>query len=85
MKAADEAVFARVNGSPVSAELVKEKIEELYPTSSVHARPGGSPELRQKAMDAVILDELIWQQAVKDGKVIPFAAVQQQVLRSRHV
>lgn len=82
-KPASGAVFARVNGKSISMDALAQKIEELYPTASVHARPGGSPELRQKAIEAVILDELIWQQAVKAGKVVTLAKAQQQMFARR--
>jgi parvulin-like peptidyl-prolyl isomerase len=76
-------LFARVYGKPIAADLLMEKIELLYPRASVHGNQGGSAELRQKAMDEVILDELIWQQAVKSGKVVSFAKAEQEMLRFR--
>lgn len=82
-KPSTSATFARVNGKAISTDVLMEAIEQLYPTASVHARSGGSPELRQRAMDEVILGELIWQQAVKVGKIVPLAEAQQEMLRTR--
>ncbi len=76
-------ILARVNGKPISAATLNEKIEELYPRVSVHGNPGGSSELRQRAMDEVILDELIWQQALPAGKVVPLADAERAVLGFR--
>jgi len=82
-RSGSSAVIARVNGSPVDEGSLEQKLEEIYPTASVHGNRGGSPELRQKALDAVILDELIWQQAVKAGKVVPLTTAQQELSRIR--
>jgi len=82
-KPESSAVIATVNGHPVTEDMLNEKLEQIYPSSSVHTRPGGTPELRQKALDAAILEELIWQDARKSGKVVPRAKAEQEMLRVR--
>jgi len=79
------ATVATVNGHPVTQDMLDEKIEQLYPTNTVHVRPGGTEELRQKAFDAVVLDELVWQEARRQGKVIPWAKAHQEMLHVRRL
>ena len=76
-------LFARVNGKPVGQDVLQQKIEELYPRVSVHGNLDGSPELRHKATEEVILDELIWQEAVRNGRSVTLSETKRQMFRIR--
>lgn len=76
-------IAARVNGVAISERDVREQMQRLFPYYSIHG--GKVPEkyqgeIRQKAVDQLVTDELMFQQAKKDGMKIP-AAEAQDVLR----
>lgn len=82
-KAETSAIVATVNGHPVTQDMLEEKLEQIYPNNSVHTKPGGTAELRQKALDAAILEELVWQDAKKTGKVVSWQKAHQEMLHVR--
>jgi PPIC-type PPIASE domain/SurA N-terminal domain len=75
---------AFVNGKPITMQALDERTEQLYPTISVHGKQGGSPELRQQALADLVLEELIWQRAVKLGKIVAYPDAEKQMFRVRH-
>jgi PPIC-type PPIASE domain/SurA N-terminal domain len=79
----NSAVVATVNGHPITQDMLNDKLEQIYPSTSVHTKPGGSPALQQKALDAAIVDELVWQQAKKRAAVTPFAKAHLKMLQVR--
>ncbi|MHC8367453.1 peptidylprolyl isomerase [Pseudomonas sp. ZT5P21] len=80
-------VAARVNGEEIS-ELRLERYFAEYLEDQGRAlgsirNPNAYKQLRQKALDALIDRELLWQEAVKRGVVISDATVQRQVEQTR--
>ena len=76
-------IAARVNGVAITERDVREQMQRLFPYYSIHG--GKVPEkyqgeIRQKAIDQLVTDELMFQQAKKDGMKLP-AAEAQGVLR----
>jgi parvulin-like peptidyl-prolyl isomerase len=82
-KAGANSAIATVNGHPVTQDMLDDKVEQLYPSTTAHGRPGGPAEVRQKAFDQVVLDELIWQEAVRNHTVTSWKAAHKEMLRVR--
>ncbi len=68
------AIVARVNGAGVTERDVQREMQKQFPYSGVHGNriPGDfSAEIRRKATQQVILDELLHQEALRKGLVMP--------------
>lgn len=80
-------VAARVNGEEISEFRLEryfaEYLEDQGRTLGSIRNPKAYKQLRQKALDALIDRELLWQEAVRRGVVISDAAVQSQVEQTR--
>ncbi|MDB5997485.1 MAG: PpiC-type peptidyl-prolyl cis-trans isomerase [Pseudomonas sp.] len=78
---------ARVNGEEISEYRLEryfaEYLEDQGRAVGSIRNPKAYKQLRQKALDALIDRELLWQEAVKRGVVISDAAVQRQVDQTR--
>lgn len=80
-----ERVVARVNGASITEANVLGEIEALYPSNAAHGgiRPEKLKELRSKALEELIVQELAYQQAIKTHAVIPTAEVRAEYRRLR--
>lgn len=80
-------VAARVNGEEISEYRLEryfaEYLEDQGRALGSIRNPKAYKQLRQKALDALIDRELLWQEAVKRGVVISDAAVQSQIEQTR--
>ncbi|MNF51304.1 Foldase protein PrsA 3 precursor [compost metagenome] len=80
-------VAARVNGEEISQFRLEryfaEYLEDQGRALGSIRNPRAYKQLRQKALDALIDRELLWQEAVKRGVVISDATVQRQVEQTR--
>ena len=78
---------ARVNGEEISEFRLEryfaEYLEDQGRAVGNIRNPKAYKQLRQKALDALIDKELLWQEAVKRGVVISDADVQNQVAQTR--
>jgi len=78
---------ARVNGEEISEFRLEryfaEFLEDQGRAVGNIRNPKAYKQLRQKALDALIDKELLWQEAVKRGVVISDADVQSQVAQTR--
>lgn len=85
--ASNGTVAARVNGEEISEFRLEryfaEYLEDQGRAVGSIRNPKAYKQLRQKALDALIDRELLWQEAVKRGVVISDASVQQQVEQTR--
>jgi len=80
----DRAV-ARVNGVAITEAALRDEVEALFPSNSAHGgiRPEKLQELRAKALDELIVQELAYQQAVKTQTVVPMTQVRAEYERIR--
>ncbi|SEE45720.1 peptidylprolyl isomerase [Pseudomonas migulae] len=80
-------VAARVNGEEISEFRLEryfaEYLEDQGRALGSIRNPAAYKQLRQKALDALIDRELLWQEALRRGVVISDAAVQSQVEQTR--
>jgi len=78
-------VVARVNGVAITEAAMQDEIEVLYPSNSAHGgiRTAKLQELRAKARDELIVEELAYQQAVKNRAVVPMTQVRAELERIR--
>lgn len=80
-------VAARVNGEEISEFRLEryfaEYLEDQGRALGSIRNPKAYKQLRQKALDALIDRELLWQEALKRGVVISDATVQSQVEQTR--
>ena len=78
-------VVARVNGVAITEAAMQDEIEVLYPSNSAHGgiRTEKLQELRAKARDELIVEELAYQQAVKNRAVVPMTQVRAELERIR--
>jgi peptidyl-prolyl cis-trans isomerase C len=63
-------IVARVNGVPLFQKELDAQMQALFPYYSVHGGQvpaSAQPEIRQKAMDRLLLDELLFQEARRRG------------------
>jgi parvulin-like peptidyl-prolyl isomerase len=81
----DEQVVARVNGTALTEGQLADEIENLYPSNSAHGgiTPSKMEEIRAKALEEVIVEELAWQRAVKTHAVVPRAKARAEYARLR--
>lgn len=77
---------ARVNGVLIPERDVREQMQRLFPYYSMH---GGKvpekyqPEIRQKAIEQLVTDELIFQEAKRRGMKVPAAEIQEVLRQAR--
>ncbi len=78
-------VVARVNGAPITELEVRQQMEFFYPSNQMHGglRPEKLKEIRSKAATEVVIEELIWADAVRRGDVVPMAQVRAEYRRLR--
>lgn len=72
--AAPTAVVARVNGAALTERDVQREMQKLFPYAGVHGNriPGDlSTEIRRKALNQVVQDELLHQEALRKGVAVP--------------
>jgi peptidyl-prolyl cis-trans isomerase C len=76
---------ARVNGTRITEGDLRIEMERLYPSNTVHGglRPDKLKEVRSKALEELIVQELAYQQAVKTQKLVPMPEVQAEFQRLR--
>jgi len=81
----DGAVVARVNGVPILGGDLTAALNTLVPLSSYHenVKPEKLDELRTKALDSLIDEELRYQEAVRLKMRVPPADVEQALVRAR--
>jgi peptidyl-prolyl cis-trans isomerase C len=77
--------IARVNGVAITESQLRDESENLYPSHSAHGglRPEKLTEVRHKALDELIIHELVWQRAQATGAVTPMARVRAEHRRLR--
>lgn len=70
-------VVARVNGTPITADEVALRLGELLPSASYHLTvdPARLLSLRRAALDDLVLDELIYREAIANHRAAPEAVV----------
>lgn len=77
----DVRAVAYVNGAPINADDLDVRLEQILPFASYHG--GVKAErllsLRRTALDELVLDELIYQEAVAEGKRAPAGAVEAEL------
>jgi len=76
---------ATVNGTAITRKQLDIRVAELLPMASYHGSipPEKLASLRRAALDELILDELVWQDASARGRHAPTAAVDAEVERVR--
>jgi parvulin-like peptidyl-prolyl isomerase len=79
------AVVGRVNGVPLHANDLEAAMQGLIPQASYHqnVKPEKIDELRQRALDGLIDEELRYQEAVRLRIQVPPAEVDQALERAR--
>ena len=77
--------MARVNGASITESALREEMEVLYPSNTAHGglRPEKMKEVRIKALEELIVQELAYQQAVKTQALVPMAEVRAEFARLR--
>jgi len=76
------AVVARVNGVELTQAQLREQEETIFPYFKMHGGaipPGAEPEIRRRAMDKLILDELMYQECKRRNMQVPEAKFQQDL------
>ncbi len=83
--ASPERVVARVNGVSITDNQLSDEMEVLYPSNTAHGglQPGNLKEIRAKALEELIVQELAYQQAVKSRALVPMAEVRAEYGRIR--
>lgn len=78
-------VAVRVNGVAIAESRVLDEMEALYPSNTAHGgmRAERLQELRAKALEELVIQELAWQRAEKTKSVVPLAEVKAEYLRIR--
>jgi len=79
------AIVARVNGVPVHADDLEAAMHTVIPLASYHqnVKPEKMDELRTRALDGLIDEELRYQEAVRLKIQVPRAEVEQALARAR--
>jgi parvulin-like peptidyl-prolyl isomerase len=82
---AEATVVARVNGVPIAAGDLDAALNTMVPLNSYHdsVKPAKVEELRKRALDALIDEELSYQQAVRLKIQVPPEAMAQALARAR--
>lgn len=78
-------VVAWVESVPITEQEVAAQVAQLYPSDSLH---GGLPEekqrdLRRRALEELVMQELVWKNAQKTGTVASMAETQREYARVR--
>jgi len=78
-------VVAKVNGASITESDLRDEMEMLYPSNIAHGgmRPEKDKEVRAKALEELITQELAFQQAVKAKALTPMAEAQAEYARIR--
>jgi len=78
-------VVVRVNGTPIDEKAILDQMETLYPQNSVHGniRPEKLKAIRDTAVNELIVEELAYQEAVKQKTVVPLSAAEADYQRMR--
>lgn len=78
-------VVALVNDAPITADDLDVRLDEILPSASYHGRVDANRllSLRRAALDELVLDELIYREAVAVGQSAPRAAVDAEVAAVR--
>jgi parvulin-like peptidyl-prolyl isomerase len=78
-------IVARVNGSTITEIDIQNEIEMLYPMGGAHGglRADKMQELRTKAIDELVVQELAYQRALKNGTAVPRAEMLVEYRRIR--
>jgi peptidyl-prolyl cis-trans isomerase C len=76
---------AQVNGKGITEGDLRNEMERLYPSNTAHGglRPDKLKDIRSKALEELIVQELAYQQAVKTQKLVPIPEVQAEFQRLR--
>jgi PPIC-type PPIASE domain/SurA-like N-terminal domain len=76
---------AKVNGVPIIEKDLQNEMESLYPENSAHGglNPEKLKEIRDKALNELIVEELAYQKAHKQGLLVPMAQVEVEYKRLR--
>ncbi|OLE82280.1 MAG: hypothetical protein AUF76_10010 [Acidobacteria bacterium 13_1_20CM_2_65_9] len=79
------AIVARVNGVPIHADDLEAAMHTVIPLTSYHqnVKPEKMEELRKRALDGLIDEELRYQEAVRLKIQVPPAEVEQALERAR--
>jgi peptidyl-prolyl cis-trans isomerase C len=84
---ASSRVVARVNGTPILQRDLDLQMRSLFPFYSVHGGQvpaSAQTEIRQKAMDKVLLEELLYQEARRRGLTVTAAEVNARIANARN-
>ncbi len=79
-------VVARVNGVPLLEKDLEREMQRLFPYYSIH---GGrvpaqkEPEIRKQALETIIVEEMVYQQAVRRKIKVPSAKIAARVRQAR--
>lgn len=79
-------IVARVNGVSLFQKDLDTQMQALFPYYSVHGGQvpaSAQPEIRQKAMDRLLLDELMYQEARRRGFTATAAEVNARIAAAR--
>lgn len=78
-------IVARVNGAPIAESDLRDEIEALYPSNSAHGglRPEKLKDIRSKALEELIVEELAYQRAVTTQTLRPMTEVRAEYTRLR--
>jgi len=76
---------AEVNGTPITQEQLEIRVASLLPRAAYHGNvpPEKLTSLRRTALDELILEELVWQDASGHGRRAEEAAVEAELARVR--
>jgi parvulin-like peptidyl-prolyl isomerase len=80
-RAGTAAVAAFVNGTPITADEVEVRLADILPSASYHGHVDANRllSLRRAALDELVLDELIYREAMAAGRPAASAAVDSEV------
>src|SRR5215470_3757921 len=83
--APENKAVVRVNGHDIGEREVATQLEALYPNNTVHGsiKPEKLKELRSKAATELVVEELAFEQAVKEKLLVPMPEVKQEYYRLR--
>jgi parvulin-like peptidyl-prolyl isomerase len=75
--ASEAGAVAFVDGSPITPDDLDLRLEQILPMASYHGHvePDRLVSLKRAALDALVLDELIYREAVAEGRRAPAEAI----------
>jgi parvulin-like peptidyl-prolyl isomerase len=76
---------ARVNGVAITEADLQDEMEALYPSNAAHGglKSEKLKEIRSKALGELEVEELVYEQAVQQGTLVPMAEVHKEFERLR--